>query len=197
MKRKYEFDELISELVEKGRGVKDLLRDMKDISSLMVDLAYSAVLFNNDDLARAVHELEEEVDNLRYQVEVRAMLAAKTQMRATKLIGILKFAGAAENIADAAEGVAEIVLRDVDIHPAVREAIMESRRVVDAIEVKKGSKYAGREVGWMRKEARGISLLAMKKSGEWMIRLQDSLKISAGDMLIVSGSRECVELAHK
>lgn len=197
MKRKYEFDELVNELIEKGHGVKDLLTDMKDLSSLMVDLAYSAVLFNNDDLARAVKELEEVLDNLRYQVEVRAMLAAKTPMQATKLIGILKLAAAAENIGNAAEHVAEIVLRDIEIHPAVREAIRGARRIVDAVEIKRGTKISGRTIAGIRKECPGITVLALKQAGEWNVKPVDEIKIGAGDLLIVAGTRESVEHLHR
>jgi len=196
MKRKFEFDELISELIEKGQGVKDLLRDMKDVSSLMVDLAYSAVLFNNDDLARAVKELEDEMDNLRYQVEVKAMLAAKTQMQATKLIGILKLASAAENIGNAAERMAEIVLRDIEIHPAIRESIMEARRIVATVEAKRGSDFAGKTIAEVRR-SKGISIPAMKKDNEWVIRPPENLKINVGDLLIISGTRESVGMAQK
>ena len=197
MKKKYEFDELVNELIEKGEGVKGLLTDMKDLSGLMVDLSYSAVLYNNDDLARAVKELEEVMDNLRYQVEVRAMLAAKTPMQATKLIGILKLAAAIENIGNSAERVAEIVLRDIDIHPAVREAIREARRLIEAIEIKRGSKCVGDTVAHLRKEYPGISIPALKQNGEWTIKPHDEIKIKAGDLIIVSGTRESVETVRK
>ena len=36
------------------RNVKDLLVELKDASELMVDLAYAAVFFNEDKLAREV-----------------------------------------------------------------------------------------------------------------------------------------------
>ncbi len=197
MKRKYELDDIITELVEKGHGVKDLLTDMKDISSLMIDLAYSAVLFNNDDLARAVKDLEAEMNTLRYQVEVRAMLAAKTPMQATKLIGILRLASAAENIANAAERLADIVLRDIEIHPAIRESILESREAVDIIEIKKGSKLVGRTKGSLKKEWHGPRVLAIKKSGAWIVKPEEGLKLGANDLVIISGTRECINHVKK
>ena len=192
MARKYEFDEIVEELMQKGEGVTNLLRDMKDISELMVDLAYSAVLFNNDELANEVKDLEEEMNKLRYQVEIRTMLAAKNPTQATKLAGILKFASAAENISNAAERLSEIVLRDVEIHPAVREAIIRARGAVEMVEVKRGSKLVGKTIRDMRKIVRGVNLLAMKKNGSWVIRPTDKEKITSNDHLIATGTRESV-----
>jgi uncharacterized protein with PhoU and TrkA domain len=44
--------------------VRETLIMMKDISELMIDLAYSAALFNNRELAEEVMELERKMDTL-------------------------------------------------------------------------------------------------------------------------------------
>ena len=44
-------------------SVKDILIEMKDMSELMVDLAYSAVLFNNKDAAEEVLTLENRLNS--------------------------------------------------------------------------------------------------------------------------------------
>ncbi len=193
MAKKYEFDEIVGEMLEKGRGVKDLLREMKDISELMVDLAYSAVLFNNDDLANEVRDLEEEMNKLRYQVQIRTMLAAKTPAQAAKLAGILKFASEVENISNAADRLAGIVLRDVEVHPALREALLEAREIVDSVEVRRGSKIAGKAVKDIKKDHKSVRFIAIKKNGEWTTHVGDTDKIEPGNHIIVSGLKEAVE----
>jgi uncharacterized protein with PhoU and TrkA domain len=47
---------------EEPRNVKELLIEAKDASELMVDLAYAAVFFNDDDLAGEVEKLEQRMD---------------------------------------------------------------------------------------------------------------------------------------
>ncbi len=192
MARRYEFDEIVGELLEKGRGVKDLLREMKDISELMVDLAYSAVLFNSDELANEVNDLEEEMNKLRYQVEIRTMLAAKNPNQASKLAGILKLASEAENISNAAARLAGIVLRDIEIHPALRAALLEAREIVDSIEVRRGSRLAGKAIKDVRRDTKGIKFVAIKRNGDWVTDVRDSDKINVGYHLIVSGTKETV-----
>ena len=50
-------------------SVKDILIEMKDMSELMVDLAYSAVLFNNKDAAEEVLTLENRLNSMNYEIK--------------------------------------------------------------------------------------------------------------------------------
>src|SRR5256885_1535900 len=79
---------------EQPKNVKELLVELKDASELMVDLAYAAVFFNEDDLAEEVEELEERMDaHLRRLREV-AMLAARSPEDAEAMAGVLHIAAA-------------------------------------------------------------------------------------------------------
>ena len=46
------------------RNLKDLLIEMKDTSELMVDLAYSAMVYDDEDIAEEVIRLEEKIQIL-------------------------------------------------------------------------------------------------------------------------------------
>ena len=50
-------------------SVKDILIEMKNLSELMVDLAYSSVLFQNKDAAEEVLNLEDRVNSLNYEIK--------------------------------------------------------------------------------------------------------------------------------
>ena len=58
-------------------SVKDILIEMKDMSELMVDLAYSAVLFNNKDAAEEVLTLENRLNSMNYEIKKQADLTLK------------------------------------------------------------------------------------------------------------------------
>ena len=45
-------------------SIKDILIEMKNMSELMVDLSYSAVLFNSKDAAHEVLKLENRINRL-------------------------------------------------------------------------------------------------------------------------------------
>ena len=61
--------------------VRELLLEMKNLSELMIDLAYSAALYNDKDLAEDVLALESRVDTLAYLLEMEIMVAIKRPKR--------------------------------------------------------------------------------------------------------------------
>ena len=67
---------------------------MKDLSEIMIDLAYSSALFHSEDLAEEVLELEERVDYLTYILNMNIMLAARDAEDAEQLVGIATVASA-------------------------------------------------------------------------------------------------------
>ena len=71
-------------------SVRETLIQMKDISELMIDLAYSAALFNNAGLAEEVMELEKRMDTLVYILNMNLMLAARDKEDAESLAGVAK-----------------------------------------------------------------------------------------------------------
>ena len=110
-------------------SVREALTEMKDVSEIMIDLAYSAALFNSHELAEEVLELEKRVDYLAYMLNMSAMLAARDAKDAEALTGILTVATATNEISDAAADIAALVLQEIGIHPLVRDAFekMEER----------------------------------------------------------------------
>ena len=69
-----EFEEIEYE----PKSVKELLTEMKDVSELIVDLAYSAVLFDSKEIGDEVSHLEAKMDTLQYHIRLASMLAART-----------------------------------------------------------------------------------------------------------------------
>ncbi len=84
-------------------GVKESLIEMKGLSEQIIDLSYSAILFDSADIAGQVDELEERLDELLYNIRIGLMLAARNREDAEQLTGILQVATATERIGDASQ----------------------------------------------------------------------------------------------
>ena len=67
----------MSDLEYQPVSFKDVLIEMKDISELMVDLAYSAILFESREIAQEVITLEERMNHLVYQARIQSILGAR------------------------------------------------------------------------------------------------------------------------
>ena len=169
--------------------VREALTKMKDLSELMIDLAYSAALFNSHELADEVLELEEEVDTLAYLLDMNAMIAARDARDAEDLVGISVVAAATNKISDAAADIAVLVRREIGIHPIVREAFKEMEEQITRVEVKPTSTLVDKSLGELELAARiGVDIIALHRKKEWIINPSEDQKIVEGDILIARGA---------
>jgi len=170
-------------------SVREALTEMKDLSEIMIDLAYSAALFHSRELAEEVLELEKRVDYLAYILDMNAMLAARDAEDAESLIGVTTVAAATDKISDAAADIATIVLKEVGIHPIVREAFEKVEEQLARAEVKPDSVFINKRVGDLELAAKiGVDIIAIRRGKEWIINPSEDETIVEGDVLIARGA---------
>jgi uncharacterized protein with PhoU and TrkA domain len=178
----------------KPRPVRDLLTEIKDLSELMIDLAYSAALFHSHELAEEVLELEKRVDTLTYILGMSAMLAARDAEDAEALIGVYAVATAADKISDAAADIATIVLQKIGIHPIVREAFQKVEERLARAKVDFSSILVEHRLGELELAAKiGVDIIAIRRKGEWIINPEEDETIDKEDVLIARGAPLGVE----
>ena len=79
----------MSDLDDQPRNLKDLLVEAKDASELMVDLAYAAVFFNDEDLAEEVESLERRLYGYLRRLRQFAILAGRSPEDAEQMSDVL------------------------------------------------------------------------------------------------------------
>jgi len=170
-------------------SVREALTEMKDVSEIMIDLAYSAALFNSHELAEEVLELEKRVDYLDYIIEMNTMLAVRDAEDAQHLTAVTTVAAATNKISDAAADIATIVIKDIGIHPIVRKAFEQvEERLARAI-VKSDSILVNKKIGDLELAAKiGVDVIAIRRSRKWIIDPDDDERIVEGDVLIARGA---------
>ncbi len=169
----------------------DTLIEMKNLSELAVDLAYSSLLYSNEDIALEVAYLEESIDNMKFEVERLIIEAAKMFGDAKPLIAIIEIAQCSEQIADAAREIANVLLDRMDVPTIFREAMRETDEILVMITVGEDSPINGKTLGEARVETNtGMHVVAIKRGNEWVTKPTATTKILAGDVLIAKGTRE-------
>lgn len=169
--------------------VRDLLVEMKDMSELMIDLAYSSALFNSHELAEEVLELEKCVDSLAYLLDMNAMVAARNIEDAESLVAVSVVASAMDKISDAAGDISTIVLRGIGIHPLVREVFEKVQERLTRVEVRPESILVGLKRGELKLAARiGANIIAVRRGKEWIINPSEDETLQKGDILIARGA---------
>ena len=170
--------------------VRELLVEMKNLSELMIDLAYSAALFNDKELAEDVLTLERHIDTLGYLLRIEIMIAARGDPKAAEaLIGVSTVAAATDKISDAAADIAAIVTRGIGVHPIVSSIFEKVEERLMKATVKEGSVISGKRIGKLDLAARmGIDIIAIRRNKDWIINPKGTEKILLGDILITRGA---------
>jgi uncharacterized protein with PhoU and TrkA domain len=175
-------------------SVRDLLVEIKDLSELMIDLAYSAALFDSKELAEEVLELERSVDTFAYLLDINVMIAARDAGDAELLVGVSAVAAAADKISDAAADIATLVTKNIGIHPLVRQAFDRVEEHLIRVEIKPDSVLVEALLGDLELAARiGVDIIAIRRNREWVINPPETEKLEKGDILIARGAPHGVD----
>jgi len=186
------------EIEYEPRSVKNLVSDMKDTSELMVDLAYSAVLYENHELAKEVLDLEEHMNVLRYQAHISLMLAGRKPKEAEQLVGIFQIVGAAEKIANAADDIASVLTLGVGLPDELRSALPEAKEVVFRAEIDEESELAGKSLEEYDLEtSTGVHVFAVKRDTGWIFAPDSDTQILRGDVVFGEGPEEGVKRVYE
>ena len=169
--------------------VSELLLELKNLSELMIDLAYSAALFNDKELAEDVLELETRIDTLTYLLDMEIMIAARDAKDAETLIGVSTVAAAADKISDAAADIAAIVTRNIGIHPIIGEIFEKVEERLMKATIKKDSILIDKKILELDLAARmGVDIIAIRRNRDWIIDPVETELIFLGDILITRGA---------
>jgi uncharacterized protein with PhoU and TrkA domain len=183
---------------ERRRTVKELLVGAKDAAELMVDLAYAAVFFNDHDLAREVLNLEDQMDDLLVELRAVCMLAARTPEDADQLSGVLSVANSIEGIADSAEDIARVVLKDLGVPTQLRDDLRHATEVTARVRVREQNQIEGmplREVGLPART--GMWVIAIRRDWEWVYGPDGDQVLRENDILFLQGPPEGVDAARE
>lgn len=169
--------------------IKNCLVEMKDLSSLMVDLAFSSVMYNSEDIAEEVYLLEERMDELTLKVKKLALNAAKREEKPVKLLSVIDMANINEQISDAAYKISDLILRDVEPHPIIHSIMEDTEEELGRVRVERGSILVGKTLGQLKLPSKiGTRILAIKRGTRYIYNPGKDDKIEEGDILIAVSS---------
>jgi uncharacterized protein with PhoU and TrkA domain len=171
------------------KSIKDILIEMKNMSELMVDLAYSALLFNSKDAAEEVKKLENKINRLNYQIKRESLLAARTVEDAEKLTALLEVGEATETIAGSAKDIADLVIKGIKPHPVFKMAMEESDEMIIRVKIFEGSELIDKSLGELLLATRtGMRVIAVRRNESWVYGPDKNTVLAADDTLIAKGN---------
>ncbi len=167
------------------------LLELKDTSELMMDLAYSSLLYNNHDIAEEVIFLEGMMDELGNEIQKMVIDQSSQGGDVMKSLVVLRLQMAMEEIADAAASIADVVLRGVPQHPVVQMSLRDADVVISRAAVAEGSDLAGRTLGDVKLSSiSGMFAIAIKRGKKYIFGPSRTTRVEAGDMIIARGPED-------
>lgn len=185
----------------KHKSVEEIVLEIKDKSELMIDLAYSSLLYDNRTIAKEVYDLEDMIDVLYKNLQVKTLeLVENKKLSVNDALSVLRLAEAGEQIADAAQEIADVELRDVELHPILKLSIRDSDVVFTRVEVVDGSILANKTLGELKLSSEtGMVVIAMRHDKRWLYGPNKNTMIDPGDILFAKGpedgEKHLIELA--
>jgi uncharacterized protein with PhoU and TrkA domain len=178
--------------------VLEILSEMKDLSELMTDLAYSALVLDSDPIGHEVETLAARMDWLKYQLRLMTSLSVRTKEDAEQASGILQIGDASEHIANAASDMIELLDANVQLRPFLGKVFDEADDRVGTLVVPEPSPAHGKTLGELRFESdTGVRILAIRRGRRWVYRPDASAQMQHGDTLLIRGQQEGSKLVKK
>ena len=178
--------------------VKDLFAEAKDVTELMVDLAYASVFFGDDDIAREVLELREEMNWVVRQMRTMTTLAARSREDAQALTSVLRMVASMDKMCDAAEDIAGVVLKDLGVPAELRDDLRHAEEVTARVRLREENQLEGRTIADAALvTATGMWVIAIRREASWVFGPKGDEVIRAGDVLFAQGPEEGVNLLRE
>ncbi|HIJ00138.1 MAG: hypothetical protein PWQ88_575 [Candidatus Methanomethylophilaceae archaeon] len=171
--------------------LEKMLLELKDTSELMIDLAYSSLLYNNNEIAEEVMLLEAMMDEKGDEIQEMVMEEASQGGDIMRSIVVLRLQMAMEEIADAAASIADVVIRGIPQHPVLQLSLRDSDVVICRAIVLPGSDLVGKTLGEVKLSSiSGMFAIAIKRGKKYIFGPDKNTRIEEGDVIIARGPEE-------
>ncbi len=168
-----------------------LLLQVKDTSEIMIDLAYSSLIFHDKELAVEVLQLNEYVKDLNSQLEQIVVERVSLNKDFDRAITYIRLSRAMEDIGDSAEKIADVVLRDINVHPVLAESILESGTSIAREVIRPKSVLAGKRLRETSlATATGWFVIVVKRGPKWIIGPDGETVLEPRDIIFARGPLE-------
>lgn len=185
--------EELEEIEYEPTSVREVLTEMKDVAELIVDLAYSAVIFDDEEIAEEVRYLEAHMDTLNYHVRLQSMVAARTIEDAEQLSGVLQVASATEEISNAAGDIVDL-LDLVETRPFLPRLLSRGVEKIKLYRVPDDSTLDAQSIGDLAVETEtGMRVIAIRRGERWAFAPTGATVLRAGDRLLLRGTDDGFE----
>ena len=171
-----------------------MLTELKDTSEMMIDLAYSSLLYDNTEIAEEVISLSNSLDGLSERIQDEMAKSGQSNSEEVyRAIVTVTLMDRIMDIAHAAESIADVVIRGLAEHPVLAMSIREADTTMCLAKGADDSILAGKTFGEVSlSTVSGMFVIAVRRGDDYIFGPGEETKMEAGDILIARGPEEGV-----
>ncbi len=179
---------------ERPKNLRSMLAQAKDLSELMVDLAYAALYFDAPDMADEIEGLERQMSELVQEMRAVCVLAERNPKTALGMSSVLQVISAIERVGNDAIDISRIVTHKLGIPSELVADLSAAEEVSYRVQIPEVSELVNRTVESLELPViAGTRISAIRRDREWITDVSNDLVLTPGDVLILVGSQEGIE----
>lgn len=180
--------------MKERKTLKDLLVEAKDVSELMVDLAYASIFFGDEHLASEVVRLRDEMADTLIELRTVGILSARSREDAEAIAGVLGMVSAIDKIGDAAEDIARVTLKDLGVPTELRQDLSHADEVLVRVRVRDDGEMRGKMLEELELPLEcGMWVIAIRREVTWIFGPEGEEVIQPNDVLFAQGPEEGID----
>lgn len=180
--------------MEKQSNLREQLTRAKDLSELMIDMAYGGLYSNSKELAEEVLELSEDLDEMINDMRIRCVMSARSPQDARDIATVLHLLSSMDLVSKGAEGIARIVEHKLELPPSFVNELSNAFEILNKVVVKEEYFLSGKKLEEVSlPKDFGVRVIAIRRIGKWLCHVDGETVLLEDDVVLFAGSREHID----
>ncbi|MGC9778492.1 MAG: hypothetical protein HZR80_04560 [Candidatus Heimdallarchaeota archaeon] len=176
-------------------SAKDALKQIRDLVSIMVDLAYSSIVFEDKGLADEVKEIRDLVVYYNYLLTMSLQIAVRDSKDAQATLPLVVLGQSSEDLANSATDISNVLLKGFAVHQTIKDMAQRVARDLMRGKISDESILKGYTINEIKQKMNySVTIYGLRHEGKWQIKPDQETKLEAGDIILASGSGSGISL---
>ncbi|HIE37030.1 TPA: hypothetical protein EYP83_02580 [Candidatus Geothermarchaeota archaeon] len=181
------------ELRYKPVPLTDLLSQLKNLSQILMSLAYCSIFFNDDTLYKEMMELDDKIDYLKSLMIMQASLAIRGGEDAERMLSVFDMAASVDKISEVSLDIAKLAYENLSIDIGDYLFINSATNFIYVIEIDLNSPFKGKTIREAFDLVKQIfDVVAVKRERSFIISPSEDYTFVLGDKVYIKGFTETI-----
>lgn len=181
------------ELRYKPVPLTDLLSRLKNLSQILMSLAYCSIFFNDDTLYKEMMELDDKIDYLKSLMIMQASLAIRGGEDAERMLSVFDMAASVDKISEVSLDIAKLAYENLSIDIGDYLFINSATNFIYVIEIDLNSPFKGKTIREAFDLVKQIfDVVAVKRERSFIISPSEDYTFVLGDKVYIKGFTETI-----